>query len=325
MVDRLLITEYNIQKYEFHDFHDDNADFLNYHIQHSSSGCCIATYLIIDTPNHNAFGHWTFESAIILPYIQKLLNHYPNLKIVCNHSNPYKELYLTFFNIEKERIVDTIQYTHNICLFPNLSECSLNLKSNTNIYENALVNFDKYFDRNQQKIYEKILLTRHQQNNYKLFERTVDTSDIQTHLSSNDLVLDTSVLQTLREQIDYIQRSKIIIVPDGSAFLVNGFFARESIIIVLSGHVLSCSQAVVCTPRLKYIINRIRQNNLIVYIANPAINWHHQTFTYDNIKQILEEGICSHQLSKNIFIHAIGDLSKVCQIPYDELKKRWID
>lgn len=54
----------------------------------------IQYYLIIDTKDYDAFGHWVFESAIYIPFYIKLKEIYPNIKIHLKSKKKFKDIFL---------------------------------------------------------------------------------------------------------------------------------------------------------------------------------------------------------------------------------------
>jgi len=246
---------------------------------------------LLDTPQHEAFGHWVFESAIYLPLLQKSQIKYNNLKIVSPLTVPYKKLFFDYFKITSNIIIPSIEEKNNISYIPNFEICSLNRGNYLQEYTDMLKLFLNFFTPSYQvlKYINTLVLPRHKKFNFKIAERTVDTSDIENNLSldGDDKVFDSSSISTLNEQINMIRCAKNIIVPDGSAALVNGIFAINSKIIIICGEWarMLFLQSYFSTPKLYPIINHIRKINTLIFVLVPEKNPKEHKFMYNDIQE----------------------------------------
>lgn len=265
-------------------------------------------YIIFDTFYNLAFGHWVFESGIYLPFLSYIKNVYPNTKIILKNTRSYKNMFLNYFGLTDKNIVYTIETTNNLCFFPTPKTCSLNTCQNLQVYNVLVSNFMNTFDNIQtDKIYKLAILPRHKTENFYLFDRIIDTSDIERvlSLSPENLVFDTFGLSSLVEHMTPIKQSKIIIIHDGSSFLVNSMFAQNSRIIVLGCQ--TCFQAINCdNVKMIAIINHIAQHNEIVYVGiNIAFTSRKEIYLYSDIEKFIHvrdlHEIC-HCISNNIYV-----------------------
>lgn len=290
----------NILGYELHML-TNVMEFVLYlpHFCHVKTNDCITqgnheTYFIIDTPNHNSFGHFLFESSIYMSIYKKLKKLFDGIKVLLVSSAKYKLLILKHFGIDENDIVSTFRTHDNVCFIPQFKQCSLNSNDYVNEFNRALsiiypiYNNHKYF--HIKKNIDIMIMPRHKVENNPPTDRIIDTTDIENHLSQipNCEVFDTSTIDSLENQIDKIKRTEILVIPDGSSILVNGFFASNSIIIVLGFGTIN--QANTEAPKIKYVHKYIAMNNTVIFITNrQVINSKNIKYTYDMIHHIIEQ------------------------------------
>ena len=81
----------------------------------------------------------------------------------------------------------------------------------------------------------------------------------------NHCILNTDNINNIKDQIELVEKSENIIIPDGSALLINGLFGKNSNIYVCDRLVTQgqCQTY----PYMKNIINSIQNinNNKIIY------------------------------------------------------------
>jgi len=250
-----------------------------------------SVYLMLNTPNHHSFGHWFFESCIYYKTFFQLKKIFPNLKIVLANPTNYKLQTLNYFGINE--IEFKITSSNNLFFIPIMHDISLNNEVKIDLYDSMLTKFylacNAPFESEFKKKYDITIIPRHKVENNPFTDRIIDTIDIENEISKrpNCLVYDTSKVKLFKEQIDTIRNTHLLIVPDGSSLLVNGFFARDSIIIALG--FCTPTQSEKDTPKLKNILKKIAMNNIIIFIHNKYVEKHeHRIFTYDMIKHIIE-------------------------------------
>lgn len=66
-LDIALRIAYNVKSFNFRNVAICD-DFLGYNFKFSigKSTCIKTTYVILDTPHHSAFGHWLYESSLMI-------------------------------------------------------------------------------------------------------------------------------------------------------------------------------------------------------------------------------------------------------------------
>lgn len=194
-----------------------------------------------------------------------------------------------YFGVKSSDIVRSIETPNNICFVPQ-QNTSFNDKTITDKYINHIKSFWNIF---QTSIIEKtidiVLLPRQKKENYKGNERITDTADIEEKLSTitnNYCVLHTDNNKEIKSQIDIIRRAKTIIVTDGSPYLVNGFFAKDSKIILLGDITAFHAQ-----DYIKYaFFNRfIASNNHVIRLPYSASGGEYGNchFKLEHIRQYL--------------------------------------
>jgi hypothetical protein len=277
------------------------AEFIMYlpHFCHVKTNENLTTgpheiYLLIDTPNHSSFGHFIFESSIYIHIYAKLKKIFDGIKILTVAPMKYKLLILNYFGVHANEIVTKFNSNNNVCFMPFFAHSSLNSNDGTEGFRRSLVTlypiYNNYKYMNVTKDIDVMILPRHSAENNPSTERIIDTMDIENHLRKlpKCVVFDTSHVDTLNIQIEKIRRTDILIVPDGSSMLVNGFFAKNSIIIVLGFGTIK--QANSDTPKLKYVQKYIASNNIVIFITNRiVIDSKHVKYTYDMIRHIIEK------------------------------------
>jgi hypothetical protein len=239
-------------------------------------------YLIIDTMFHEAFVHWVVESAIYLPLFKKLKGQYPTLKLHLSCYKKYKLFFIKHFGILESDIVYTLP-TENMCIFPSPIS-ALNANTISDEFKRQFTGLYTSFHTHKNKSVNILLMPRSKVENYAGNDRFIDTIDIETKISAMDTcaVFYTDTINSLQQQIDTIASSKNIIVPDGSAFLVNGLFAQDSNLIVMGDFTKSQTQSYI---KMKYIYDTIASKNTIHYIPFIHGAFHNSTFRYEDIQK----------------------------------------
>jgi hypothetical protein len=239
-------------------------------------------YVIIDTKGQDAFGHWFFESAIWVPEILKLYSKYVDkIEFLLLNKKKYKEDVLNFFNVRHS-------YT---AILPNITiTCppitSLNLNDHTLRYSNLLKNFLQAIEKSQlniEKIYEHLLMPRQKKENLQVNDRHVDTENIELFFNAEDenfKIFNSDQSPSFDEQLKLVRSSKTLYVTDGSAFLVNGFIARNSILVVL-GSSLVPNQSTKF-EKMALITQVIESFNSVVFITSSD-----NKFTSEMVKLFL--------------------------------------
>jgi hypothetical protein len=249
-------------------FHNEPIDETNLNI-----------YFILETPHQAAFGHWVFESSIFLPYF----NSFKNAKLLVN-KNPtkkYKSLFFKLFNITEDNIVyldnaydESVEYKdipkNNICIIPRHTAICHTLKDDIidriNIFMNLLSTFKHVIINNDytyDKEIEHLFLPRNTIENYTQNERSFDYSKIYKILEDKDYIsYNTMDTEDMHKQIVLISKAKNIYLDYGSAFVVNGFFSKNSNIYVNNKNHYQYNTFIIG----KRIIDFIEIDNKVIYI-----------------------------------------------------------
>lgn len=260
---------FNVINYEYIDFNSWRVHSLTKkyatgieHIQSETT----PIFIIIDTKFHDSFGHWFFESAIWIPKIKLILDTYKKSKILLRESKNYKTQILDYFGIARDRVTTKLAEGNNLCIFVNPCT-SLNDSRENDHFKNLLMEFSEQFHKNHiRKKTNCLLMPRQKIGNYISNDRQVNTDDIEAYLKNipgND-TLNTENSSTFLDQISRVTDSKYLIVTDGSAFLVNAFLAKNSVVIVL-GDLLIPSQRRV-QEKTRIICEHIEHRNAVSYI-----------------------------------------------------------
>ncbi len=244
-------------------------------------------YFIIDTHFHDAFGHWFFESAIYLPAFLSLKKIIPALKLHLKAPRKYKTDICKYFNIYEDDIVYEIR-AKNICYFAD-PITAFNEKVCTDEYKQLISNLRSYFPVSPAKKSKEILfLPRQKTDNFprQKTERQYNFDDIEKQLAESVIYTDT--FQSFADQVDAVQSTKTLIVPDGSAFLVNAFLMNRSKIIVLGN--ITDYQAF-SFPKYEYINDILISSNYIYKISYESVGgtFNSATFKYAAVEPYLAQ------------------------------------
>jgi len=210
------------------------------------SAAAVGTLLMIDTLYDDAFGHWVYESAIYLPMFRRLKStRYLDLKLHSKRRRRYKTLFYNFFGISEADIV----YGENTAGIPTTAIIPLPISAwndkepVSEIYKHYVDEFFQAFCGVIDTIPKSIsvlLSPRAKQENYTGNDRQIDVTEIERRLRNSAtaavIILHTDQVRDLTDdQIRHIAAAKTLILMDGSAYYVNGLFARKSQILVVGG------------------------------------------------------------------------------------------
>jgi hypothetical protein len=238
-------------------------------------------YFIIDTLYHDAFAHWVFESAIYLMLFLELKKEYPRLKLHFKEKKKYKESFAQYFGIDVNDITYNLE-PNNLCIFPSPISC-LNIRDSNHFFEQYVDDLFEHFNFSVDKEYDILLSPRGKLENFKNNDRIVDTNDIERTLErmKSTCIMYTDNLKDLNTQIEEIKKSKTIIITDGSPFMVNGMFAKNSVIIVL-GNIFKEQMEIY--KKNNYIYKKICENNNVIFLQSSSGN---NTFCYSDVCRLL--------------------------------------
>jgi len=214
---------------------------------------------VIDVGMIPAFGHWVFESAIYIPIYLRLKRIYTDMKLMVGEYKSYKPLFAEYYGVEDNDILYSIP-PGSLCTIP--SPLSLTSK---NVCERHRRLLDRLVIPITIEKYEYTLFPR-QTENYPGNNTSISYDPIIEYIDRVGIkysVYYTSTVSNLSKQISKIKHSRVIIIPDGSAFLVNGLFASNSIIYVV-GRLCSEEQSMLY-PQIKYILHIIQTRNSVYW------------------------------------------------------------
>lgn len=218
-------------------------------------------YFLIDSPSNMAFGHWVFESAIFLRYWKTLKEMYPSIKIHFLVKKEYKLLFLRHYGIEE--LAEYELKENNICIIPS-PVTSVHLSEHFDIFQKNIAGLYQEFDHyGFSKIIPILIMPRQKKENYPGNDRNYDKQFERIIEANKDTpVFHTDTVIELVKQIETVRSAKKIYISDGSAFLVNGFFAKDSDIHIVDN--VTKHQAA-RFKRYAFIIDYIKRNNRIYY------------------------------------------------------------
>ncbi len=227
-------------------------------------------YFILDNDQGNeAFAHWVYESAIYLPIYKELKKIYPNLKIFLKSEKKFKKLFFDFFDIDAVDTCTELQ-KNNISIFYR-PMTSLNDKELDTMLMKQILYFIGFFRCESLKSNDVLFMPRQKIENFKPNDRSYDTECLEKEIINNNWrILHTDTVTCLRDQIKQVNESKIVVLTDGSPLLVNGIFARDSLILII-GNVTY--EQFHLYPKMKFISKCITEinNNKIMYTINKQI------------------------------------------------------
>jgi len=212
-------------------------------------------FFIFETPYHNAFAHWVFESAVFLPFVNKFVGN-ANFYVLVNKNEhrKYKELFFKLFNISSDRIwlIDNTSINSNDVAYQNIPEnntcivcknITLNTKrlpdkNSADLFKYLIYNFHcevlKKVDSDITKTVDHLFLPRNKTENYSPNDRVINYSKCAQILKSVQyLEYDSNNTENYVEQITLLRKSKNIYTVWGSSHMVNGFFSKNSTIFVI--------------------------------------------------------------------------------------------
>jgi len=222
----------------------------------------------------DAFYHWVFEDCIYIEDYYKLKKEIPNLKIHIGNNKDFKRIFLKYLQVNSEDIVCDLEPI-NTCYFSdtlhiNPSKLFSNVLTEQYIKE-KLYNFIKYFEplkmENIQKTIPILLLPRQKKENYNGNNREYFTDNIEEIillLDNKNKILNTDIITDLNNQINIIRSAHIIIVTDGSPFIINSIFAYNSHIICIGNDVMENKYTCIDQYSIKHIIDKCLSYNLSI-------------------------------------------------------------
>jgi hypothetical protein len=249
-------------------------------------------FFLFETETHSAFAHWVYESAIFLPYFEKIKSkhEYRNMKILQNR-NPhrtYKKLFMNLCQISEADVVflenapvfdyDRDVYfnipRNNICIVCNTTALiSMNEKNpeknNLFLYliecfKDTIYQKNPDLNNNAEKLVDNLFFPRNKFENYHNRGSWMDYTFVNELLQDKPCVVyDTNKTVDFKDQIKLLASSRNVYLDYGSSFFVNGLFCRNSIIYVTG---VMGNQVGLKFAQIFYKL--IGENNKIVYLTD---------------------------------------------------------
>lgn len=254
-------------------------------------------FYLFETEAHTAFGHWIYESAVFLPFFEKINAKYENLKILIN-SNPqrtYKKLLMDMFQIPEnkrsflnnEPIFDygvdaylniPINNICIICKTTTLISMNDNTPEKNDLFLHLINNFkntiyqknpDLIEEEKCEKTIENLFFPRNQLENYHNRSSNLDYTYVNELLQNKTYMkYDTNNTTDFKNQIKLLLGSQNIYLDFGSSFFVNGLFCKNSTIYVT--FVYEWHYGFKCWQICHKLIEN--NNNKIIFLTNDCGN-----------------------------------------------------
>lgn len=195
-------------------------------------------YLYIDGNQADAFAHWIFESAYYLPFLKKLKQLYPKIKLLSYRNKNYMNSIYKAFDISIEDVVHQIHPGPNRVFFLECS--SLARHAELDVYMNHIDNFYKEMTRELPPVKKEIdilYLPRGTLENFKANDRIIPCQsqlvEILPIAYPKSKIYYTDKTDNMKDQIQLVRSASLIILDYGSSLMFNGFFAENTKILVL--------------------------------------------------------------------------------------------
>jgi hypothetical protein len=215
----------------------------------------------IDSPDNEAFCHWVFESAILLP----TLREQPG-SIVLATKKTYKTLFYRYFGISDQKI----KYNPN-----RLATLPFRLIDNPirKEYPSLLETFFSKFSSSVKPDVDFVIMPRQRKENYAPNDRPCPLTPLLHVFETSGRsyrIVHTDDITDLQSQIDLVNSGRNLVVVDGSAFLVNGMFYSGKNIYVINCDLVEGQSKTY--PMMKLIYDRIKQKNNVTFIQSTQLH-----------------------------------------------------
>ena len=229
-------------------------------------------YFYIDCEQADAFGHWVFESAYLLPLFKLLQQKYSTIKLLSFKEKNFMNCMYKACNILETEVCHKIDNISNTVLFP---ECShLAVHSNRKLFLKYIHSFYSLITSNIPPIKKTIsvlYLPRGSRENFKPNDRTIPCQEqlieALPHIIPESFVYFTDKLTDLKDQIAIIRSAKILIVDYGSNLMFNGFFAEDCKVLVIGNH-----HRHIENPRTFDLIEESEKRGVLYYYLPASIS-----------------------------------------------------
>ena len=267
----------------FTDIHTGNKSYTFYEEPIDENNLQIL--FLFETPFHEAFCHWVFESAIFLPFVKKFTS-YDNFFILVNKNNErkYKKSFFKLLNINDKNIeyIDNLETHTDTVSYKNIPKNNISIicknfilnqvpnSLNDNLIETYTFLINHFYetivkDIHREKQIENLFLPRSKIENYLPNDRQINYDSLNTLLKNKECVsYDTQATDNFIEQVILLQKSTNVYTYWGSSFYVNGFFSKDSnIYIAMNNTSYNCDNSFLLC---KIIKKKIEENNTIFLV-----------------------------------------------------------
>jgi hypothetical protein len=226
--------------------------------------------VIVENGGHLAFAHFFYESVVLARYIWAEFNLGARTQAYLSADRVFKRLTMEYFGIPTSL---TIKKGQPALIVRRLF--SLNTDSDIDKFSQALDWIQcQTVNLHQPKLNDILFLPRQKCENAQADDRQLSYQNFDKLFNGTlrSTVLHTDNITSFGDQVSVLGSHRFIIVPDGSAFLVNGFFARDSTIMVL-GQDFVLPQ-VKRYPKIASIYESIKSRNAVFFVRGRG-------FTFD--------------------------------------------
>ena len=187
-------------------------------------------YLYIDGEQADAFGHWIFESAYYLPVLNKLKQLYPTIKLLSYRNKNYMNSLYKALDISVEDVAHQINPGTNRVFFLECS--SLARHTGLDIYMKQIDSFYKEITRGLPPVKKEIdilYLPRGTLENFKANDRIIPCQSQLVEalpiVYPRSKIYYTDATANMKDQIQLVRSSSLILLYYCSSLIFNGFFA----------------------------------------------------------------------------------------------------
>ena len=196
---------------------------------------CIQETIIMPIENfgHLSFSHFFFESVLMIHYFQSMRDSDHAITAYITSKRKFKELLLKH---------TLIPFTYDLEENDKLLFCRFQFSLNTNSdefhFSRAIENFTRTIKVRKDKSLRALFLPRQVKENFNANDREIQYDGIEDLIKIIGVVFHSDDSNSFEEQVNLLSESRLLIVPDGSAYLVNGFFCKGTTILVLGSDIV---------------------------------------------------------------------------------------
>jgi hypothetical protein len=220
-MDYKIIELYNVKKYEL----SGQSWTITYNSFNKIEEPCSKYFILEKNESHNAFAHFFYECGPHVKVYLELKKGIPDLKLHLLEKKDFKLLVLRYLGVKEEDIYYEMDPS-NRCYLINKNidndHYSIDTEYHNIVFEQYQYNFLP--KESIEKTIPILILPRQRKENYIGNNRVYYTEEIEKiilDLDPRNKVLHTDTITDLKEQIEIIQKSYIVIVTDHSPALVN--------------------------------------------------------------------------------------------------------